>query len=372
MEDTITILIGSIATFSCLLYCTRIWYWHAIWQKTPSFFPANNNPSSLPSISVLIPFRDEGANLSPLLKSLTSQKGSDWEVILIDDHSTDNSISVIESYRNLLPIKVLTNHGEGKKAALMTGAKVAVGDYLLMTDADCTMLDSWMTSFQQWIATKNSELIIGPVFLTGNNSFFNRFQKRDFLSLQISGASAALNKRPIMSNGANLACRRDLFLAANLKTDFASGDDMFLLEWMKQQKKSITFLKSKSAMVSTATEKTWSGFFAQRARWASKTKGYKDLNIISAGLLVAITNALLLTCLIMSIINPLLTFVWLFLFLTKSISDFQLIRIASDFYSYRDRLGEFILSQLFYPIYILITITYPIFRPLKWKKRIIK
>lgn len=372
MEDTITILIGSIATFTSVLYCTRIWYWQTIWRKTPSFSPTNKNKSHQPSISVLIPFRDEGSNLSSLLKSLTRQKGSDWEIIMIDDHSTDNSLSIIESYRNQLPVKVLINRGEGKKAALLTGAEAAVGDYLLMTDADCTMPDSWMTSFQQWITTKNSDLVIGPVFLTGNNSFFHRFQKRDFLSLQISGSSAALNKRPIMSNGANLACKRDLFLAANLKTDFASGDDMFLLEWMKQQKRSISFLKSKSAIVITATEKSWSAFFAQRARWASKAKGYQDSDIISAGLLVAITNILLPTCLLISIIQSQMLSIWLFLFLIKTISDFQLLRLGSDFYSYRDHLGEFILSQLFYPLYILITITYPLFRPLQWKKRIIQ
>jgi len=371
MEHTITILIGSIATFTCLLYCTRIWYWHTIWRKTPSFYPPANNPSSLPSISVLIPFRDEGSNLSALLESLTIQKGSDWEIILIDDHSTDNSLSVIESYRKQLPLKVLTNHGEGKKAALLTGAKVAVGEYLLMSDADCTMPDSWITGFQQWIATKQPDLVIGPVSLTGHDSFFHRFQKRDFLALQISGASAALNKRPIMSNGANLACKCELFLAANLKTAFASGDDMFLLEWMKQQQKSITFLKSTSAMVSTTTEKTWAAFFAQRARWASKAKGYKDRDIISIGLLVAITNTLLPACLLLSIANPLMLITWLFLFLIKTISDFQLLRKGLYFWKHRDQLGEFMLTQLFYPLYILITIAYPIFQPLHWKKRAI-
>ena len=373
MEDTFTLLIATIAAITSVFYCTRIWNWYTIWKKTPVFSPPSIKQISHPSISVLIPFRDESSNLPPLLRSLALQKGINWEVILIDDHSTDDGSSVIESYRSQLPVKlkVLTNCGEGKKAALLTGANIAIGDYLLMTDADCIMPDSWISTFQQWIATKNSELIIGPVFLTGANTFFHRFQKRDFLSLQISGAAAALNNRPIMSNGANLACRRDLFLASNLKTDFASGDDMFLLEWTKQQKKSITYLKSTLAMVHTVTEKSWSGFFTQRARWASKAKGYKDRDIISTGLLVAGTNALLLACLTLSIIHPLFVFVWLFLFLLKSVFDFRLLRLGADFWNYHDRFPEFLLTQFLYPLYILITITYPVFRPLRWKKRTI-
>ncbi len=373
MGQTFFIVIAAITIITCIIYYAQIGKWYSTWKKTPDFSPSSCDPTAKPTITVLIPFRDESSNLVALLHSLAIQKASHWDVILIDDHSTDDSLAVIKAHRNLFSVNVsvVPNNGEGKKAALLTGAQTATGDYLLMTDADCSVPDSWISTYQQWIKKEGSELIIGPVFLTGLPTFFNRYQKRDFLALQISGASATLGQRPIMSNGANLACQRDLFLTANLKTEFASGDDMFLLEWMKQQKRTISFLKTPSALVLTATEKNWSDFLNQRARWASKAKGYKDKDILTIGVLIATTNALLTLCLIMSTIYPLLAIVWISLFLMKTLADFQLLRLGSAFYSYRDRLFEFFLSQFFYPFYILTTLAYPRFRTVRWKKRAI-
>src|SRR5215831_9103217 len=89
-------------------------------------------------VSVIIPARNEEANLEPCLQSLVAQTGPTHEIIVVDDHSTDRTGSIAQSFPTVRAIDAapLPDGWSGKCNACWTGAKVAKGKWLLFTDAD--------------------------------------------------------------------------------------------------------------------------------------------------------------------------------------------------------------------------------------------
>ncbi len=100
-----------------------------------------------PVVSVIIPARNEEASLAACLESLTSQPGVAFEVIVVDDHSTDRTSEVAESFARAYPDRVrvieagpLPAGWTGKNNAIVIGVREARGEWLLFTDADTVHL----------------------------------------------------------------------------------------------------------------------------------------------------------------------------------------------------------------------------------------
>ncbi|MGB6384506.1 MAG: glycosyltransferase family 2 protein [Terriglobales bacterium] len=93
-------------------------------------------------VSIIIPARNEESNLGNCLKSLTSQTGAIFEIIVVDDNSTDRTREVAQSYRGVRVIssEPLPACWTGKNNAVITGAKKARAPWLLFTDADTVHL----------------------------------------------------------------------------------------------------------------------------------------------------------------------------------------------------------------------------------------
>src|SRR5579872_24283 len=102
--------------------------------------PANVTSPAPPEISVIIPARNEEANLAACLDSLISQTGAAFEIIVVDDHSTDRTCEIAASFSNrgVRPIAApeLPPNWTGKNNALADGSRAAQGQWLLFTDAD--------------------------------------------------------------------------------------------------------------------------------------------------------------------------------------------------------------------------------------------
>ena len=100
-------------------------------------FPARQDKNAeIPFLSIIIPARNEGERISSLLSSLQVQNFKAFEVLVVDDHSTDNTVSVAAAFG----VKVLHNEskedGAGKSAACWYGVKHSKGKWLLFLDAD--------------------------------------------------------------------------------------------------------------------------------------------------------------------------------------------------------------------------------------------
>ena len=102
--------------------------------------PARDTANDSLTVSIIIPARNEEASLSDCLNSLVAQQGVSFEIIVVDDHSTDRTSAIASSFATngvrLICAPELPDGWTGKNNAVAAGAKIARGDWLLFTDAD--------------------------------------------------------------------------------------------------------------------------------------------------------------------------------------------------------------------------------------------
>ncbi|RNF40392.1 glycosyltransferase family 2 protein [Planococcus salinus] len=102
----------------------------------PVPFSASRDHPRLPFLSIIIPARNEAGRIAPLLNSLQEQNFRSFEVLVVDDHSTDNTATVAESYGAQVLHNESDGSGAGKSMACWYGARQAKGEWLLFLDAD--------------------------------------------------------------------------------------------------------------------------------------------------------------------------------------------------------------------------------------------
>ncbi len=324
-------------------------------------------------ISLIIPFKDEIDNLPSLISSLENQSHANWELILVNDHSEDGSFELARSLieNSHLNAQLINSDSNGKKAALLTGVKSSTHPIIVTSDADCSYHPLWLINIANACESKQADLLILPVTIKRSKGWLNRFQQIDFAAVQLSGAAAALQGKAIMCNGANLACSKAAYLEAELQTRIASGDDMFLLEWMKQNNKKIDFIKTDKVLVETKGADTLKSFLHQRARWAAKAPHYKDKQIITIGIIVSSVNLVLIGSLMAGILAPTMWKIYGIVLFTKSICDYTLLKAGSNHYKFNISFLEVLFWQAIYPLYVLIVLVYPLFVKVIWKSRTI-
>jgi glycosyltransferase involved in cell wall biosynthesis len=98
--------------------------------------------AALPEVTIIVPARNEEACLGDCLASLVAQTGVEFEIIVVDDGSTDRTHEIAEGFPRVQVIsaELLPEGSTGKNNAVVTGAKQARGRWLLFTDADTVHL----------------------------------------------------------------------------------------------------------------------------------------------------------------------------------------------------------------------------------------
>ncbi len=254
------------------------------------------------NFSIIIPFRNEAERLPGLLNSI---KDIDYpkdcfEVLLIDDESTDNSVMIIEQFKALHPsislctLKNKRVSAAPKKDAITMAIPVAKHEWIITTDADCLLPQQWLSCYHNCIISNPIAFIAGPVIYKTSNSFIDQYQLLDNLSLQGVTMGSFGHKKGLLCNGANLAYTKTLFKALNGFKDnkhIASGDDVFMLEKaLNTFPEKVGYLKSRQAVVLTFPESSWKNLISQRVRWAKKTGKQNNMLTKLVGLITFLTN----------------------------------------------------------------------------------
>ena len=368
------------------LYSLLIIYYWLAWKSIPDFIPTTTSPTL--KISVIIPARNEEENISQLLTALQLQTypAALVEVIVVDDHSTDNTSAIVQQYAG---VKLIQLKDDGinsyKKKAIETGIAAATGEMIVTTDADCLPLPNWLKSIAAFKEENKSALIAAPVVLTpspsplrveGSNSLLSIFQQLDFMVLQGITGAAVYKKNMSMCNGANLAYERKIFYEVNGFSGIdhiASGDDMLLMHkiW-KQYPDKVQYLKSKEAIVATEPMKTWNAFFNQRIRWASKAKSYDDKRIFAVLLLVYLFN---LSFLVLAIAGFFCSWYWYWLaglWMAKTIIELPFVYGVATFFGKEALVKYFFFFQPLHILYTILSGFFGQFGKYEWKGRRVK
>jgi glycosyltransferase involved in cell wall biosynthesis len=116
---------------------------------------------TIPTISIIVPARNEEASLADCLQSLVAQSGVDFEIIVVDDHSTDRTHEIATSFPTVTVIEAgpLPVGWTGKNNAVTTGARQARGQWLLFTDADTVHLPGSLVAALKEAQENGAELL---------------------------------------------------------------------------------------------------------------------------------------------------------------------------------------------------------------------
>jgi cellulose synthase/poly-beta-1,6-N-acetylglucosamine synthase-like glycosyltransferase len=364
-------------------YASLIIFYYRSWISIPDFNFSNSNSQT--KISVIIPARNEEQNITHCLLSLKNQTYPKnlYEVIVIDDHSTDNTWNILQNFSvaemECKKIKLTdfitdsTNKQSYKKMAIEMGINNADGNLIVTSDADCTFNNNWLQTIAAFYEATHAKFIAAPVKINCNNNFLAIFQTLDFITLQGITAASVFKKFHSMCNGANLAYEKKIFFEVDGFRDIdniPSGDDMLLMHKVfKKYPAGIFFLKNKNAIVLTQAEANWKNFFNQRIRWASKADMYDDKRIFWVLLLVYCFNLLFLALCIASFWNIQCLLIAAALFALKIIIEFPFVQSAAKFFNQQSLMICFPFLQPLHIIYIVISGWFGKFGSYKWKER---
>lgn len=323
-------------------------------------------------ISILVAVRNEEENISQFIKQILNQSYKFFEIIIVDDHSIDNTlISLKKIHDEKLFVFSLPEGRHGKKEALKYGLNFVTGEWVVFTDADVCVEEDWLESY---IPFTNSEaLVVAPVFIqTSKNNFFQLFQQLDFAAMQYITIASVFAKNPFICNGANMALgtKTAKHIYSNLNTAIPSGDDVFVLHEHLRNKGQVRLNFSPSSIAFIKPNKTLSEFIVQRLRWASKAKYYKNTMAILVSLIIFISNFYILILFISSFyVHSTLIALSLF-FLVKLIIEFTLFYVGNKIIALnRNWFLFFPFISLIYFLYISIVGISSVFMPISWKKR---
>lgn len=340
------------------------------------------------SITVIVPARNEESGIGYILQDLMEQDYSTtrYEVIVVDDHSTDNTFALAKRVASRHPnIKVyrldeiLQDAGKSKahkKDAIATAIGLASGELMVTTDADCRMGSDWLTQIAAFYTQNNFVMIAGPVSYFPDSTLLGRFQDLDFLSMIGIAAASIELKAYHLCNGANLAYTKEAFLQVNGfegVDSIPSGDDMMLMHKIARRfPGKIGFLKSKAAMVRTHMEPSIGGFVNQRLRWASKSAHYTDVKSIFVPALVYLFNLSIPVNLAIGFANPLFFRIAIAQFLLKIIVDTFFQYPVARFFHKQNLLWSFVPLQLAHIFYVVTIGILGMVVPYRWKGRKVK
>ena len=334
-------------------------------------------------VSVIIPFRNEEDNILLNLRSVEALDYPEekFEVIYVDDSSTDNSLEILKSSIEKKNIKVLSFPEEPgeiarKKRAVNFGIENSVGEVIVTTDADCFHSPDWLLSLLSVFDDKTG-FISGPVEFIDDNNIFAEIQKIEFTGLVLAGAGLIAMDSPVICNGANIAYRKSIFESLNGFQDnihVSSGDDGFLMQKIhKDGIYDVKFCLDKKAIVKTKPSDSIPNFYQQRKRWASKSIYYSDKKLIIKLILIFFFYLGLVIQFIFGLLVSKIFFFLLFesLFI-KTLLEFLILKMGNKILFPALKLRYFILAELFQIPYILLSGIAGLFGNFTWKERKVK
>lgn len=243
-------------------------------------------PAALPGVSVVVSARNEEQNITNYLHALLEQKYPEYEVIVVNDGSLDQTQSVLEEYKMKYPrlhitfVPVEARVMSSKKLALTLAVKASKYEYLLLTDADCVPESNlWIQNMVQgFLGSDQTQIVLGysPYFPTSEG--INRIIRYDTLFNGLHYLGRALAGHPYMGVGRNLMYRKSMFMQqhgfAGLLQMRSGDDDLFVNKVAtKDNTQVVCTPNSLSWSIPKATFKEW---IIQKRRHLSVSPHYKS------------------------------------------------------------------------------------------------
>ncbi len=254
-------------------------------------YPAAFSTPDLPGadhhlpVSVVVCFRNEAGGLERCLSGILAQRHPDFEVIAVDDHSTDGSATIVRRLQLSHPNLRLVRPGPtrpGKKDALRAGIDAARHDAFLLTDADCA------PASPHWISRMTAPLPLGFELVLGCSPYLpapgllNRWQRFEATHTALQYLGFARREMPYMGVGRNLAYTRTFFSrngGLQAHGDLPGGDDDLLVNANARPDRAVC-VTDPAAWTYSAPTLRWSDYLRQKLRHQSAGPRYRLVHTV--------------------------------------------------------------------------------------------
>jgi cellulose synthase/poly-beta-1,6-N-acetylglucosamine synthase-like glycosyltransferase len=337
------------------------------------------------TFSVVIAAHNEEHNLEECLKSVLNQtiKGNRYEVILVDDRSSDRTNEIAQGFLREYPnlsIITITETPPGiapKKHAVAQGIAQASSEIIVFSDADCRVPPTWLEAICECFGPDVGLVqgITNYVYVQGMNKVFFNLQAIDFLSHGVVAAAAIGAHFPLNSNANNLAFRKAAFSAVGgygAARSVVSGDDDLLVQRISKSKAwKIRFMTDFRGAVETLPAPTWKALFEQRKRWGSKTVHYNVRQIFFLSIIFCF-YCLLIVCFLSCFYKAALLPVFGYLFLIKLLGEVILMVPGTGLFG-KKRLRPFLIPASFIQLPLVVcSVVLGVFGKFGWKGQTFK
>ena len=280
MTDNIFVfIIFIIFSFSALIQL--IYYWKV--YGSFAFYNKKQISGSGQGVSVVISARNEYINLKKNLPIILEQDYPDFEVVVVNDSSTDDSNDLLEDfskkYDNLkvVELKENLNFFSGKKFPLSLGIKSAKNELIILTDADCRPKSSKWICLIEANFSNNKKIILAYGGYEKRKGLLNKIIRFDTIQIAIQYFSFALIGKPYMGVGRNLAYSKSLFyknkgFISHYKIN-SGDDDLFINSVADKQNTSVEFRPE--SHTTSVPETSFSRWMKQKRRHLLTGKYYK-------------------------------------------------------------------------------------------------
>ena len=237
-------------------------------------YKALNQAANYPPVSIVICAKNEDDNLTEFLPKVMSQDYPEFEVIVVNDCSWDNTENVIDEFAKIFPnlrkatIKEDPYYKHGKKFALLVGIKATRYNHMLLTDADCyPASDQWLKHMANEFSDKK-QIILGYGAYERGKGFLNKLIRYDSFSIAIQYLSASIKGKPYMGVGRNLAYTKELFFEQkgfSKHYHINSGDDDLFVNQAANEQNTGIVVKAE-AITYSKPEKNFRDWVIQKSR----------------------------------------------------------------------------------------------------------
>jgi cellulose synthase/poly-beta-1,6-N-acetylglucosamine synthase-like glycosyltransferase len=247
-----------------------------------AFYKKKEMASNTPPASIVICARNEDDNLVEFLPRIFEQDYPEFEVVVVNDCSFDNSADILKEFARkhdnlkIVTIKEDEVYAHGKKVALMMGIKGAGNEHMLLTDADCRPNSKdWLRNMMLHF-TGETEIVLGYGAYEKQKGFLNKIIRFDTFFIALQFLSFSLARKTYMGTGRNLAYKKSLFFKMK---GFAShyhiesgDDDLFVNE--AATKRNCQVEVSIDSHTVSRVKKSFRDWFRQKRRHVTTYKHY--------------------------------------------------------------------------------------------------
>lgn len=331
-------------------------------------------PSGQQKIAVVIAVRNEESTVVDLLRALDRQSFAiHFQVIVVNDSSSDNTVSQVHAYEpKAYKLTLLNSAGSGKKAALETGINAAEAEIILVTDGDSIPQADWISSYSHHFTDPSVFFVAGLVNACDGNSVLRQTLTTELIFLQVASAGLFELRKPAMCNGANMGFTKRFFVESGgfSKDEYASGDDIALLQKaVARDINGIRWNYAHGSVVTTRMASTWAEAVRQRQRWLSKIRSYSGIGLLFTAPLFLLVQLLLAGALVAcwvygSVANP-----FVVAFGIKIGVELLLLSLAAPFFGEKKTIPLFPVSLFVYCFISLAAVLRLASGNVQWKGR---